>query len=197
MTALYEFPLLVAPISLACPSCGGEAVFRTRHDKPLPVMRAGEAPGRAVADWSGELHCPACARRSPVIAHAELLQLLERQRAAVQGVVAVGLTQHLLDPELKQSGDCNQHLRVGDQIADPQLEAVEVVGTVGAVRSHRGPQVPDVVHGSSLDLLLGPGDEVLVIDKQWNAGRCERELKPALGMGPGDITIEEGGAGTQ
>lgn len=65
MTALYEFPLLVAPISLACPSCGGEAVFRTRHDKPLPVMRAGETPGRAVADWSGELHCPACARRSP------------------------------------------------------------------------------------------------------------------------------------
>ena len=65
MTALYEFPLLVAPISLACPSCGGEAVFRTRHDKPLPVMRAGEAPGRAVADWSGQLHCPACARRSP------------------------------------------------------------------------------------------------------------------------------------
>lgn len=63
MTELYEFPLLVAPMSIRCPACGQEASFETGHNYPLPVRRATKRHfERGEPDWSGELRCLSCTK---------------------------------------------------------------------------------------------------------------------------------------
>ncbi|WP_300526922.1 hypothetical protein [Maricaulis sp.] len=63
MTELYEYPLLVAPLSIRCPACGLEARFETGHSHALPVRRAGKRHFEAGApDWSGEVRCLSCTK---------------------------------------------------------------------------------------------------------------------------------------
>ena len=101
------------------------------------------------------------------------------------------LSEDLLHAQLQKSSHRNQHLWVSDQIADSQLDAIQPVRAVRSVRSNGGPEVPDVVHGPGLNLLIGPGDEVLVVEEQRNTRRCERELQPSLGMGSCYAAVEE------
>ena len=54
-----------------------------------------------------------------------------------------------------------------------------------------------VLHRAELQLLPHPVDVVLVVEEQRHLGRGERKLQPALGVGAGDLAVEEGGTGAE
>lgn len=60
MTEIYDHALLRGPMDIACPRCGGRAVFSTRHDKALPVT-VRRADGTILTDnRDGQVGCTAC-----------------------------------------------------------------------------------------------------------------------------------------
>lgn len=65
MTEIYDRPLLKAPMAVACPSCGAEAVFRTPHNLVLPTHVAVSGSHEVREDWSGEVRCLSCTKAGP------------------------------------------------------------------------------------------------------------------------------------
>lgn len=63
MTELYEYPGLGPELDLTCPSCGGEARFKSDSGLQLPVLRQNRNNKTAapVKSWAGKYSCRSCA----------------------------------------------------------------------------------------------------------------------------------------
>ena len=111
--------------------------------------------------------------------------------------MVLGIEPELVQPELGEGGNRQEQERIAHQIANPNLQAIEVMGAVIAIGTHRGPEMAHVLHRAGRQLLHHPMDVVVVVPKQGNVGWGQGELQPALGIGAGDRPIEEGGTGAK